>query len=283
MEEEFTEDIYDFMQIVGLSIIVFLVLLLILIIIAFIVNARRHDKVSGWIAYTQTLCKEIKTDNNTKYEKINKTLFSYFDSVKSRETTIINSLSDLAKEIQILKKNTYTIDANVNRVIDIQKDSHSKLNSVFNELKQSTISSLDKVYHSNNDWLNKNIQELLNNDTQLKQKSETLGNNFVKYNSELQQKLDSLKKEQIENWKQHLEYLKSFEEKILKSEIINRQIQKTVSNIEEQEQILNGMVKQHTVIADYAKEIVESQEGIVKLLEALMLDTLTKEIDKIKK
>jgi len=95
-------------------------------------------------------------------------------------------------------------------------------------------------------------------------------------------KLDSLKKEQVENWNQ-LKYLQSFKEQVSENKNVFRQIQETVSDIEKQEQILNGMVKQHTAIADYSKEIVKNQEGVVKLLEALMLDTLGKEIDNIKK
>ena len=236
-----------------LIVIVCYLLPVILIIRSMIVNAKKHNVVGHWINW---LCNEIKTDNNTKYEKINKTLSSYFDSVKSRETTIINSLNDLTNDIQILKKNISTTDTNVNRVIDIQKDSYSKLNSFINEL--------------------------LSNDTQLKQKSDTINNNFTKYSSELQQKLDYLQKEQKENWSQ-LKYLQSFKDEVVENTIVCKQIQKTVSDIEKQEQILNGMIKQHTSIADYSKEIFETQESIVNLLKALMLDSLEKEVDNIKK
>ena len=270
-------------------IIILSVIFLMLVVLFFWINDLEQSILK--IQNIEELCLDIKSSNNIKLNDIIKLLYaqsSKIDDKFGNSNTRLNSISNELKQnfAEYNSELQQKLDYLQKEQIENRKQHLEYLKSfegkIFNELKQITVSSLEKVYHSNNEWLNKNIQELLSNDTQLKQKSETLGNNFAKYNSELQQKLDYLQKEQIENRKQ-LKYLQSFSEQVSESKNIHKQIQKTVSDIEKQEQILNGMIKQHTAIADYSKEIVESQESIVKLLEALMLDALTEEIDNIKK
>ena len=270
------------MNIEFLIVIVCYLLPVILIICSMISNTRRHSEIKQWTIYTQnrcneikTLCQDVKSSNNKKLDDIMKLLYAQSSKIDNNHKVIINYLSDLSNENSL-------INGHLKNLETLLVTSNIKLNSIPNEFKQNLATSLEKVDLSNNNLLNKNIQELLNNGTLLKQKSEILGSNFVKYNSELQQKLDLFKKEQTENWSQ-LKYLQSFKEQVSEVTNIQTQIQKTVSDIEKQEQILNGMIKQHTSIADYSKEIFESQEGIVNLLKALMLDSLGKEMDKIKK
>ena len=277
--EEFSEDI---IIIYSLAFVGIMFLTLILLIISMISNARRHSKIHGWTIYTQNrcdeikdLCQDVKSNNNRKLDDIIKLLYAQSSKMDNNHKVIISHLSNLSNENSLINghlKNLETLLVNFN----------TKLNSISNEFKQDLVTSLEKVYLANDNLLNKNIQELLSNDTLLKQKSDTINNNFTKYSSELQQKLDYLQKEQKENWNQ-LKYLQSFKDEVVENTIVCEQILKTISDIEKQEQILNGMIKQHTAIADYSKEIFETQESVVKLLEALMLDTLTKEIDNVKK
>jgi len=269
--EEFSEDIIF----ISLAFVGIMSLTLILLIISMISNARRHSKIHGWTIYTQnrcdeikTLCQDVKSSNNRKLDDIIKLLYAQSSKIDDKFSNLSNDISLIIGRLKNIETLLVT--------------SNTRLNSMSNEFKQNLATSLEKVYLSNNDFLNKNIQELLSNDTLLKQKSDTVNNNFTKYSSELQQKLDYLQKEQKENWSQ-LKYLQSFKEEVVENTIVCEQILKTISDIEKQGQQLNGMVKQHTAIADYSKEIFETQENVVNLLKALMLDSLGKEIDNIKK
>jgi hypothetical protein len=265
--EEFSEDII----IISLAFVGIMFLILILLIISMISNALKHRKIHSWTAYThdrcnaiKTLCQDIKSSNNRKLDDIVKLLYA-------QSSKIDNKFSDLNNEILLISNRLKNLET-------LLVISNTMLNSISNEFKQNLTTLLEKVYLSNSEWL----EELLNYNVQIKKKTETLENNFVKYNSDLQQKLELFQKEQIENWNQ-LKYLQSFKEQVSENINVFKQIQITVSDIKKQEQQLNGMIKQHTAIAEYSKEIIESQEDIVKLLKALMLDSLTKEIDNIKK